>query len=113
MDDFPRRQQKLSNEKKNVHLVQCLEISRDIIKIGQQFSITIKIGNGFNFDVRNIKEEEELQKATIIVAVSSLYLLLCGPLVSDNKDIVALYNMSILHWGSVKKKRGKLSTFGG
>ena len=103
-------EQKLSKE--NVHLGQCLEFSRDIIKIGQQFSITIKIGNGFNFDFRNIKEEEQniialLQKAAIIVAVLSFHLLLCGPPVFENKAIVALYNISELNKGRVPKKHGK------
>ena len=51
-------QQKLSNERESALLGQCLEFTRDIVKIGQQFSITVKLGNGFNFDFRNIIEKE-------------------------------------------------------
>ena len=56
--DACNSQQKLSNERESTLLGQCLEFTRDIVKIGQQFSITVKLGNGFNFDFRNIIEKE-------------------------------------------------------
>ena len=56
--DASNSQQKLSNERESALLGQCLEFTRDIVKIGQQFSITVKLGNGFNFDFRNIIEKE-------------------------------------------------------
>ena len=51
-------QQKLGSERQHVLLGQCLEFTRDIVQIGRQFSITIKLGNEFNFDFRNIIELE-------------------------------------------------------
>ena len=56
--DARNSRQKLSNERGNVLLGQCLEFTRDIAKVGQQFSITIKLGNAFNFDFRYINEME-------------------------------------------------------
>ena len=51
-------QQKLNNERENALLFQCLQFTRDIIKSRQQFSITIRLSNGCNFEFRNIKEKE-------------------------------------------------------
>ena len=55
--DASTSQQKLSNEREYALLGQCLEFSMDIVKIVQQFSITIKLGNRLNFDFRNINEK--------------------------------------------------------
>ena len=56
--DASNSQQKLSIERESALLGQCLEFTRDTVKIGQQFSMTVKLGNGFNFDFRNIIEKE-------------------------------------------------------
>ena len=46
------------HEKESALLGQCLELTRDVVKIGQHFSISVKLSNGFNFNFSNIKEKE-------------------------------------------------------
>ena len=46
------------HEKETALLSQCLELTRDVIKIGQHFSISVKLSNEFNFYFSKIKKKE-------------------------------------------------------